>query len=82
MERFWMWLREYANQKVRESYKFGLDLRCDHCLRWISEGFPLKQMRDRETLNPVTTCGHCGRDTHWTDVGIIWVRRDPPALPN
>jgi hypothetical protein len=72
MHKFWLWLRGYANKQVRDTSGINFDLQCHHCKTWISEGFPLKALREPAPAMPETDCGRCGQTSYWIDYGIIW----------
>ena len=69
MYRFWLWLREYSNKKVRKHYMLvsNIDLKCPKCHTWISETDGPETLAD-DLDNPGLVrmqCARCGGSSWW-----------------
>ena len=72
MERFWLWLREYANRKIRKRYmdRVRHDRKCERCATWTSEVGGCKEIVDNGDFQ-LMTCKKCGHISKWNCTAMV-----------
>lgn len=72
MEKFWLWLRNKANAKVREAHmvRVGHERLCVKCNTWTSEvgGCAALVYCPTNKYHQLMTCKRCGHVSRW-DIG-------------
>jgi hypothetical protein len=75
MEKFWEWLRYYANQKVRDYYmaKVHHERKCECCNTWTSEvgGCAKLEEAPDDSMCELMTCKKCGHVSRWDCRGML-----------
>lgn len=72
MENFWIWLREYANKKVKQHYMNRVyhDRKCERCGTWTSEVDGCARLEQDDDYDYMT-CKKCGHVSKWDCRGMI-----------
>lgn len=81
-EKFWKWVREFANEKVKQAHmnKFHHARKCPNCNTWTSEVDGCKALVDSED-NPyyeLMTCNKCAYVSTWDCIGMLPTIKDKP----
>ena len=75
MERFWKWLRSFANKKVRSSYmnRVRHERLCEKCGTWTSEVGGCAKLEDDPTdpYFELMTCNKCKHISRWDCRGML-----------
>lgn len=75
MERFWEWLRSYANKKVRRCHMNLVrhERKCERCNTWTSEVNGCKDLQDApdDSMFELMTCNKCGHVSRWDCRGML-----------
>lgn len=75
MEKFWEWLRAFANKKVREAHmnKFHHERKCEQCNTWTSEVDGCEKLIDDpdDPMFELMTCKKCGHISRWDCRGML-----------
>jgi hypothetical protein len=77
--RFWTWLRDFANHRVRAAYmrKVGHDRKCPQCKTWTSEVDGARQVLDDGPMDQVMQCNRCRTWSRWGMETMIPYLREP-----
>jgi len=72
MEKFWLWLRDYANQKVRDIYmdRIHHDRKCERCNTWTSEVNGCAKLEQDDDYDYMT-CNKCSHVSKWDCRGML-----------